>query len=217
MRKADFKSATPIFTTEAINELTHNEKSIRDGNPNNVYYAFYKGQFEALYSAMGGVGLTDYYWDKFKVRKPAGAKFKLNPELIVIPKKEYDRNPGHYSKLRPHVDKLWNDLRNESINESLLLEGGAYGHMNHPFDVQMNLTFGDLKNIVKKALSGKLELAREKTDGQALAISWINGRLVAARNKSHLKNKGKDAMGVQDVISKFARRGSVSDAFSFAI
>jgi hypothetical protein len=89
--------------------------------------------------------------------------------------------------------------------------------MNHPFDVQMNLTFADLKNIVKKALSGKLELAREKTDGQALAISWVNGRLVAARNKSHLKNSGKDAMGVQDVISKFAGRGSVSDAFSFAI
>ena len=101
--------------------------------------------------------------------------------------------------------------------ESLIMEGGAYGHMNHPFDVQMNLTFADLKNIVKKALSGKLELAREKTDGQALAISWVNGRLVAARNKSHLKNKGKDAMGVQDVISKFAGRGSVSDAFSFAI
>jgi hypothetical protein len=214
MRKADFKSATPVFTTEA---LTHNEKSIRDGNPNNVYYAFYKGQFEALYSAMGGVGLTDYYWDKFKVRRPAGSKFKLNPELIVIPKKEYDRNPNHYSKLKPHVDKLWDKLQTESINESLLLEGGAYGHMNHPFDVQMNLTFGDLKNIVKKALSGKLELAREKTDGQALAISWVNGRLVAARNKSHLKNSGKDAMGVQDVISKFAGRGSVSDAFSFAI
>jgi hypothetical protein len=107
----------------------------------------------------------------------------------------------------------------ESVNENvdLLLEGGAYGHMNHPFDVQMNLTFADLKNIVKKALSGKLELAREKTDGQALAISWVNGRLVAARNKSHLKSKGKDAMGVQDVISKFAGRGSVSDAFSFAI
>jgi hypothetical protein len=101
--------------------------------------------------------------------------------------------------------------------ESLLMEGGAYGHMNHPFDVQLNLTFGDLKNIVKQALSGKLELAREKTDGQAISISWVNGRLVAARNKSHLKNKGKDAMSVQDVISKFAGRGTVSDAFSFAI
>ena len=104
-----------------------------------------------------------------------------------------------------------------NVGDTLLMEGGAYGHMNHPFDIQMNLTFGDLKKIVKQALSGKLELAREKTDGQAIAISWVNGRLVAARNKSHLKNKGKDAMSVQDVISKFAGRGSVSDAFSFAI
>ncbi len=103
------------------------------------------------------------------------------------------------------------------VDEGLILEGGAYGHMNHPFDIEMNLTFADLKRIVKQALSGKLELAREKTDGQALAVSWVNGRLVAARNKSHLKNKGRDAMNVQDVISKFAGRGSVSDAFSFAI
>ena len=111
----------------------------------------------------------------------------------------------------------WKVIKKENVNESLLMEGGAYGHMNHPFDIEMNLTFGDLKRIVKQALSGKLELAREKTDGQALAVSWVNGRLVAARNKSHLKNKGKDAMSVQDVISKFAGRGSVSDAFSFAI
>ena len=122
------------------------------------------------------------------------------------------KQPGH------QTDTNDGEVRGyEPIKESLLMEGGAYGHMNHPFDIQMNLTFGDLKRIVKQALSGKLELAREKTDGQALAVSWVNGRLVAARNKSHLKNKGKDAMGVQDVISKFAGRGSVSDAFSFAI
>ena len=29
----------------------------------------------------------------------------------------------------------------------LLIEGGAYGHMNHPFD-DNNLTFSDLKNII---------------------------------------------------------------------
>ena len=218
MRKGDFKSITPIYVSEQIlNELTHNEKSIRDGNPNNVYYAFYKGQFEALYSAMGGVGLTDYYWDKFKVRKPAGAKFKLNPELIVIPKKEYDRNPTHYSKLKPHVDKLWDRLQKESVNESLLLEGGAYGHMNHPFDIEMNLTFGDLKSIVTKALNGDLELTREKTDGQALAVSWVNGRLVAARNKSHLKSKGAGAMTIGQVADKFAGRGGLTDAYNFAM
>ena len=76
------------------------------------------------------------------------------------------------------------------LNESLLLEGGAYGHMSHPFD-DMDLTFGDLKDIISKALNGDLGVVREKTDGQALAISWKNGRLIAARNKGHLSNVSK--------------------------
>ena len=105
----------------------------------------------------------------------------------------------------------------EYVNESLITEGGAYGHMAHPFDIEMNLTFGDLKNIVKKALTGDLEVAREKTDGQALAISWVNGRLVAARNKSHLKNKGEGAMTIGQVADKFAGRGGLTDAYNFAM
>jgi len=105
----------------------------------------------------------------------------------------------------------------ENINESILLEGGAYGHMNHPFDIEMNLTFGDLKQIVVRALNGDLELAREKTDGQALAVSWVNGRLVAARNKSHLKNKGEGAMTIGQVAAKFAGRGGLTDAYNFAM
>ena len=108
-------------------------------------------------------------------------------------------------------------IKNESINESLLLEGGAYGHMNHPFDIEMNLTFGDLKSIVTKALNGDLELTREKTDGQALAVSWVNGRLVAARNKSHLKSKGAGAMTIGQVADKFAGRGGLTDAYNFAM
>jgi hypothetical protein len=103
------------------------------------------------------------------------------------------------------------------LNESLLIEGGAYGHMNHPFDIEMNLTFGDLKQIVVRALNGDLELAREKTDGQALAVSWVNGRLVAARNKSHLKNKGAGAMTIGQVADKFANRGGLTDAYNFAM
>jgi hypothetical protein len=108
-------------------------------------------------------------------------------------------------------------LKKESVNESLLLEGGAYGHMNHPFDIEMNLTFGDLKTIVTKALNGDLELTREKTDGQALAVSWVNGRLVAARNKSHLKSKGAGAMTIGQVAEKFGGRGGLTDAYNFAM
>ena len=106
----------------------------------------------------------------------------------------------------------------ENINESkLLLEGGAYGHMNHPFDTDINLTFGQLKDIVNKALEGNLELTREKTDGQALAVSWRDGRLVAARNKGHLKNKGANALDIKGVATKFAGRGELEKAYNFAM
>ena len=106
----------------------------------------------------------------------------------------------------------------ENINESkLLMEGGAYGHMNHPFDSDVNLTFGQLKDIVNRALDGTLENTREKTDGQALAISWRDNRLVAARNKGHLKNKGENALDIKGVSDKFQGRGGLSDAYNFAM
>jgi hypothetical protein len=123
-------------------------------------------------------------------------------------------------KVRAEIDKILvkiKNLKKENINESLLIEGGAYGHMAHPFDIEMGLTFGDLKQIVVRALNGDLELAREKTDGQALAVSWVNGRLVAARNKSHLKNKGAGAMTIGQVADKFAGRGGLTDAYNFAM
>lgn len=100
--------------------------------------------------------------------------------------------------------------------KKLLHEGGAYGHMSHPFD-DVDLTFGDLKTIISSALEGELGVVREKTDGQALAISWKNGRLIAARNKSNLANAGADAMGIEDVASKFAGRGGLTDAYNFAM
>ena len=146
----------------------------------------------------------------------------LEKQLVVLYNKAFKMMPKSPAqmKVRAEIDKLRKQidkLQKESINESLLMEGGAYGHMNHPFDIEMNLTFGDLKQIVTNALNGDLELAREKTDGQALAVSWVNGRLVAARNKSHLKNKGEGAMTIGQVADKFAGRGGLTDAYNFAM
>jgi hypothetical protein len=146
----------------------------------------------------------------------------LQKQLIVLYNKAFKMMPNSPAqmKVRAEIDKLKkqiDSLKKENINESLLVEGGAYGHMNHPFDIEMNLTFGDLKQIVVRALNGDLELAREKTDGQALAVSWVNGRLVAARNKSHLRNKGADAMTIGQVADKFAGRGGLTDAYNFAM
>jgi hypothetical protein len=54
----------------------------------------------------------------------------------------------------------------ESILQScieLITEGGAAGHMNHPFD-DMELTFNDMKEIVRRTLSGELNIEAEVTE-----------------------------------------------------
>jgi hypothetical protein len=112
------KAGKEINNEEAVNELTNNEKQIKNGNPNNIFYIFYKGQFAAEYWAMNPTDLFNIYWDEFKVRRPAGSKFKLNPEFIIVPKKEYDNSTSNrYAKLKPYVDKFWDKLQNESVNE----------------------------------------------------------------------------------------------------
>jgi hypothetical protein len=97
----------------------------------------------------------------------------------------------------------------------MLQEGGAYGHMSNVTD-DLNLTFGDFKQIIKKGLQGKLENVSEKLDGQNLMVSWKNGKLLVARNKGHIKNKGATALGVKGVKDMFAGRGEIETAFHSA-
>jgi len=112
------------------------------------------------------------------------------------------------------------DEQNESIgvwlaNQILLVEGGAYGHMSHPFD-DKGLTFGDFKQIIELSLQGNLDLekaATEKTDGQNLFISW-NKKLVAARNTGDIKKGGVDSKAI---AKKFAGRGNIEKAFNYAM
>jgi len=134
-----------------------------------------------------------------------------------------DEDEGQYKDLEENLDL------NEYVNllvtdkqyngKELLLMGGAYGHMNHPFD-DKSLTFGDLKNIITLGLGGKLsreDNVTEKLDGQNLMISWKDGKLVTARNKGQLKNFGANSMDASGVASKFAGRGDIRDAFVFAM
>lgn len=102
-----------------------------------------------------------------------------------------------------------------NLNEGLLVEGGAYGHMAHPFD-DKGLTFGDFKNIIDQSLQGGLDLesaATEKTDGQNLYISW-NKNLIAARNTGDIKRGGLD---IKAVAAKFKDRGNIEKAFNYAM
>ena len=111
-----------------------------------------------------------------------------------------------------HIKKIQEEFQQE-VN--LLIEGGAYGHMNHPFD-DNNLTFSDLKNIIINGLAGKLnreDKVSEKLDGQNLMVSWVDGKLKAARNKGHLKNGGKTAPTTAGIANMFSGRGNIKKAF----
>tara|TARA_Y100000593_G_scaffold7376_2_gene13852 strand:+ start:14090 stop:17479 length:3390 start_codon:yes stop_codon:yes gene_type:complete len=101
----------------------------------------------------------------------------------------------------------------------LLSEGGAYGHMAHPFD-DKDLRFADLKYIIVNGLGGNLNRedgVTEKLDGQNLMVSWIDGSLRIARNKGHIKNFGKTSLDAKGIKSKFKGRGDIADAFNFAV
>ena len=155
------------------------------------------------------------------LRDAEAQKFAQKNEIAPhgYPDQEWvDNHDKKLKKLRTTMDTQHKEFYKEHINESkLLIEGGAYGHMSHPFDTDINLTFGQLKDIVNRALEGTLEFTREKTDGQALAISWRDGRLVAARNKGHLKNRGENALDIKGVSDKFQGRGGLSDAYNYAM
>lgn len=126
--------------------------------------------------------------------------------------------PKDIENLTNTIDTEKQKTKKNNLKENILTEGGAYGHMNHPFDTEMNLTFGDLKTIISNALNGKLEFTREKTDGQALAISYRKDRgIIAARNKGHLKDRGLNALDIKGVADKFANRGGLTDAYNFAM
>ena len=102
------------------------------------------------------------------------------------------------------------------LSESVLLtEGGAAGHMAHPFD-DNDLTFEDLKELVRRSLAGELDLedsVSEKTDGQNLQVTFKDGQVGAARNKSTIINP----MSIDDVEEKFKGRGDIEKAFVYAM
>jgi hypothetical protein len=94
---------------------------------------------------------------------------------------------------------------NPELNESkLITEGGAAGHMAHPYD-DHGLTFNEMKEIVSRALEGRLDIEEavtEKTDGQNIQITWKNGEIGFARNKGTIINP----WTTPEIIADFERK-----------
>lgn len=87
-------------------------------------------------------------------------------------------------------------LQSRYGNKYRVAEGGAYGHLSHPYE-DSELTFGDMKEICNLTINGLFttdNMVAEKTDGQNLMVCWKDGHLIAARNTTHLKNRGELAL-----------------------
>ena len=85
-----------------------------------------------------------------------------------------------------------------SEGRKLLSEGGAAGHMAHPYE-DMDMTFEDIEDMIEAALTGKVEYAQEKLDGQNLMVTYKDGKVLSARNKGQLKNAAENAMTKNDM------------------
>ena len=96
----------------------------------------------------------------------------------------------------------------------VLREGGASGHMAHPWE-NIDMTFGEMKKMIRALLTGGMDIEKvsEKTDGQNLNITWHNGQLVAARNKTQSKNFGENGLTLAGMKKMFAGRGELEKAF----
>lgn len=131
-------------------------------------------------------------------------------------KKIYGKfNEEIYNMLNSKLNEFLAENINLTLNYTHINEGGAFGHLEHIYD-DYTLTFGQLKELVNLALSNKLENSVEKTDGQALAVSYKDGKLITARNKSEYKNFGEHAADKSAIEQKFAGRGEISDAYMLA-
>ena len=196
--------------------------------PNLTAYRKWKAEKDKLAKSLG-YELLDYLGAEDSTNHPEPNKEvpSLTNEDIKIPINVGDTILGGKFKNKKVVvktitknekgDILINGrplLKFRLMNEGLILEGGAYGHMSHPFD-DKDLTFGDFKQMINIALQGKLNLesaATEKTDGQNLFITW-DTELKAARNNGDIKRGGMDA---KTFAAKWKGRGNIEKAFTYA-
>lgn len=100
----------------------------------------------------------------------------------------------------------------DTTYKPMIVEGGAGGHMSHPFDYD-ELTGDDLIELVDDLFGGKITDMKEKLDGTNIhATMNNNGQVVFIRNKSNL-NSELGGMSIQDMADKWANKPSVQNTF----
>ena len=93
-----------------------------------------------------------------------------------------------------------------------LIEGGASGHMAHPYDYT-EFTLRDLKGLIRNLFSGKIEDITEKIDGTNIQATMNQqGQVVFIRNKTDL-NSELGGMTIDDMARKWEAKPAVAKTF----
>jgi len=203
----------PVGDSGADNSGTNYAKDLR-GKP--AYSAWIK--YIDRIAKVAGYSLLDYLdagesvEDSLKNEEKKSWKFLIN-EMISEIGDASGKSNARVTRKGKSVEVSIDESK--KLNEGIILEGGGAGHLSHIIE-DTELTFDDLQEIVKRAFEGTLDIEQavsEKTDGFNFLITYKNGRVGAARNKSTIK----DPMDIDALEDKFKGRGVVRDAFVYAM
>ena len=181
------------------------------------------------------LGRTDLYTDtpissttvrndirngRYDMFRTAYTPLLQNPRII-----SEDILKTYYGMISKELLPIGEQSLNSSLKESLLdnsfyenrvlNEGGAAGHMSHPYDYP-ELTFRDLKTLIHDLFAGSITDVTEKLDGQNLFASVDeHGNTIFARNEKTLKEQ---PWYLEDVMynPKWIGTPSVQHAFTNA-
>ena len=93
-----------------------------------------------------------------------------------------------------------------------LVEGGASGHMKHPYDYT-DFTLRDLKGLIRNLFSGKIEDITEKIDGTNIQATMNKqGQVVFIRNQGDL-NSELGGMTIDDMANKWKYKPGTAKTF----
>lgn len=147
-----------------------------------------------------GVG-SDYQFD-VPIHMPFMLQWNPSKKMIELIPRTIKKQRDRWKSNNP--DDIIYKIESATPNGELITEGGAAGHMAHPWD-DHGLSFNDMKEIVARALTGRLDIetaVTEKTDGQNIQITWKNGEIGFARGIGTIINP----MTTPEIIADFHRK-----------
>jgi hypothetical protein len=216
-----YSNGTPISATVVRQSLMNNDYETFRASYPQYEDAYVKNAWQILKGVQEAALFTTDWWTS-ALQEDVDEVF-----AATMNKAETKRHKKKINKLSNFLDRQDDEsfvydfdkfpktvMGAELIENQILTEGGAAGHMAHPYD-DHGLTFNEMKELVSRALEGRLDIesaVTEKTDGQNIQVTWKDGQIGFARNKGTVINP----MSVQELQDKFGGRGPISDAFGGA-